>query len=200
MEFEIQMFADGDGAGDGQGDKGADIGGADKNPAETGDVKQDNADDVQAKIDAAVSAQIAKAQAKWEQEFKKREELAKKEAERLSKLSDDERAKAELENTRKELEKQKADFEREKLKYEAAKVLSQRSLPVDFVDYLIGADNESTLENIKTFEKKFNKAVEDAVTVKLKGKAPQTGGKTVDNSSGKDAFMKAISDAQVKYR
>lgn len=200
MNFELQRFAEGsEGAGEVQGDSAAGTG--DKVPADNGDVKTDNsADDVQAKIDAAVATQLAKAQAKWEQEFKKREELAKKEAERLSKLSDDERAKAELENTRKELEKQKADFERQKLSYETAKVLSQRNLPVDFVDYLIGDDNESTLENIKTFEKKFNQAVENAVTLKLKGKAPQTSGKNIENTGGKDAFMKAILDSQVKYR
>ncbi len=195
MEFDIQKFAEGEGEVQGEG-KPADIG--DKNSVD--DTKQDNpADDVQAKIDAAVAAQLAKYQAKLESEFKKREELAKKEAERLSKLSEDERAKAELENTRKELEKQKADFERERLKYEAAKVMSQRNLPTEFTEYLIGEDNETTLENIKTFEKKFNKAVEDAVTVKLKGKAPQTGGKSMDNSVGKDSFLKAIQTAQIRY-
>ena len=197
MIFKIQRFAEGDGNGNGdaQVDKASDIS-VDKSPADISEGKQDNSDDVQVKIDAA----LAKAKAQWEQDFKKQAELAKKEAERLSKLSDDERAKAELENTRKELEKQKADFEREKLKYEAAKVLSQRSLPVDFVDYLIGDDNESTLENIKAFERKYNRSVEDAVTAKLKGRAPQTGGKSLDNSSSKDIFMKAIADAQVKYR
>ena len=195
MEFDIQKFAEGEGEVQGEGNP-ADIG--DKNSVD--DTKQDNpADDVQAKIDAAVAAQLAKYQAKLESEFKKREELAKKEAERLSKLSEDERAKAELENTRKELEKQKADFERERLKYEAAKVMSQRNLPTEFTEYLIGEDNETTLENIKTFEKKFNKAVEDAVTVKLKGKAPQTGGKSMDNSVGKDSFLKAIQTAQIRY-
>ena len=183
MEFKIQRFADGDATGDVP---------AENQPV---DSSESNSDDVQAKIDAAIS----KAQAKWESDFKKQVELANKEAERLSNMSEAERAQAELENTRKDLEKQKADFEREKLKYEAAKVLSQRNLPVDFVDYLIGGDNESTLENIKTFEKKFNKAVEDAVTVKLKGRAPQTGGKSVETSA-KDSFLKAIADAQVKYR
>ena len=59
---------------------------------------------------------------------------------------------------------------------------------------------ESTLENIKTFEKKFNKAVEDTVNTRLKGKAPYSGGKSVDNSVGKDSFLKAIADAQIKYR
>lgn len=159
--------------------------------AETAEVAE--VDEVQAKIDMA----ITKAQAKWEAEVKKREE----QAERLSKLSEDERQKAELENTRNELEKQKADFEREKLKYEAAKVLSQRNLPVDFVDYLIGDTNEATLGNIKIFEKQFNKAVEDVVTTRLKGKAPQTGGgKSIDSDGGKESFLKAIMNAQIKYR
>ena len=194
MKFDLQKFGEGEGAPTETAGEPANT-----TPAESAD-ESNKADDVQAKIDAAVTAQLAKAQAKWEAEFKKREELAKKEAERLSKLSDDERQKAELENTRNELEKQKADFEREKLKYEAAKVLSQRNLPVDFVDYLIGSDNETTLDNIKTFEKKFNKAVEDAVTTRLKGKAPQSGGKTIESTVGNDSFLKAITDAQIKYR
>ena len=191
--FEIQRFAEGETEGTGDNNIG-------NKPSDNAESK-DSVDDIQAKIDAAVTAQLTKIQTKWEQDFKKREELAKKEAERLSKLSDDERAKAELENTRKELEKQKVDFERQKLSYETAKVLSQRNLPVEFVDYLIGDDNESTLENIKTFEKNFNKAVENAVTEKLKGKAPQTSnGKNVENTSDKGSFMKAILDSQIKYR
>ena len=192
MNFDLQKFAEGDAPAESTATESGDTSATDN--TESGN----KADDVQAKIDAAVSTQLAKAQAKWEAEFKKREELAKKEAERLSKLSEDERAQAELENTRKELEQQKAEFEREKLKYEAAKVLSQRNLPVEFVDYLIGGDNETTLENIKTFEKKFNKAVEDAVTAKLKGKAPTSSGtKTVDNGNVKAGFMKAIFDNQI---
>lgn len=197
MKFDIQKFAEGEGAGEVQVD-GKTIDTGDKTSAD--DVKQDNpADDVQAKIDAAVSAQLAKAQAKWEAEFKRREELAKKEAERLSKLSDDERAKAELENTRRELDAQRAEFELEKLKYETSQVVSKRGLPVEFTEYLIAEDSEKTLERIKVFEKKFNKAVEDAVTAKLKGKAPQSSGKTIDNDTNVSAsFMKAILDNQIR--
>lgn len=178
MEFKLQRFAEGENT-------------ASENTAANNTPANNSVDDMQSKIDAAVTAQLAKLQAKLEQDFKKREDLAK--------LSDDERAKVELENTRNELQKQKAEFEREKLKYEAAKVLSQRNLPVDFVGYLIGDDNEKTLANIKTFETKFNKAVESAVTEKLKGTAPQTSGKSIKNQNDKSNFMKAILDAQVKY-
>lgn len=195
MIFNLQMFAEGEGTGDAQGDNV--INNGDKNVSDVGDAKQDNsADDVQAKIDAAVTAQLAKVQAKWEQEFKKREEQAKKEAQRLSKLSDDERQKAELEAARVELENQKMAFAAEKIKYEATKVLAQRNLPVEFVEYLVDVDNESTLARITTFEKNYKKAIENGVNEKLKGKAPSSSGKTIETPSNA-SFMKAIYDSQI---
>ena len=153
--------------------------------AEVKDVAEP-AQDVKKLIDDAV----AKAQSKWETEFKKKDAL--------SKLSDDERRKAELENTRKELENQRAEFERERVKFEATKVLAQRGLPVEFVDYLVDSDNEKTLSRITTFEKKFKKAIEDGVNEKLKGKAPVSSGKVVESTSSVKAdFMKAIYDNQI---
>lgn len=153
-------------------------------------------DDVQTKIDAAT----AKLKSELETERKKREADAKREAERLSKLSDDERRKAELEDTRRELEQQKAEFEREKIRFEAAKVLGQRNLPIEFVDYFIAEDNPTTLQRITTFEKAYRKAIEAAVTERLKGKAPVSGGKTVDAGSkgAASSFMQAIFDNQIR--
>lgn len=193
MIFDLQRFAEGDAPADNSAD----------NPSPpTSDAPPENksdspVDDVQAKIDAAT----AKLKAELEAERKKREADAKKAAERLSKLSDDERRKAELEDTRRELEEQKAEFEREKIKYEAAKVLGQRNLPVEFVEYLVAEDNAKTLERITTFEKKYKKAIEDAVNERLKGKAPASGGKNVDagNKNGvSSSFMDAIYSQQIK--
>lgn len=162
---------------------------------DAGESTPEPAQDVKALIDDA----IAKAQAKWEAEFKKRAELEKKEAQRLSQLSDDERQKAELEFAQAELEKQKQAFAAEKIKYEATKVIAQRGLPVEFVEYLVDSDNEKTLARITTFEKKYKKAIEDGVNEKLKGKAPTaSGGKSVESTSSVKAdFMKAIYDNQI---
>lgn len=153
------------------------------------------ADDVQSKIDAAT----AKLKSELETERKKREADAKREAERLSKLSDDERRKAELEDTRRELEQQRVEFEREKIRFEAAKVLGQRNLPIDFVDYFIAEDNPTTLQRITTFEKAYRKAIESAVTERLKGRAPVSGGKTVeaDSKGASSSFMQAIFKNQI---
>ena len=87
-----------------------------------------------------------------------------------------------------------------KLKYEMTKVLAERNLPVEFTDFLIAEDNEKTLERIKTFEKKYKKAIEDAVNEKLKGKTPPAGGgQSADvGKSIKNGFMQAIYDNQIK--
>ena len=153
-------------------------------------------DDVQTKIDAAT----AKLKSELEAERKKREADAKRDAERLSKLSDDERRKAELDDTRRELERQKAEFEREKIKFEAAKVLGQRNLPIEFVDYFIAEDNPATLQRITTFEKAYRKAIEAAVTERLKGKAPVAGDNSIGTAGTKvnSSFMDAIFKNQIR--
>ena len=190
MQFHLQRFADTTPSVSETSNEVA------ENPTPVENKESTNNGNTEIDIDSKIKTALEKMQAQMTAAF---EEKFKKNA-ALSKLSDEERQKAELENARAELEKQKAAFTVEKIKYEAAKVLSARNLPVDFVDYLIGEDNESTLENIKTFEKKFNKAVEDAVTAKLKGKAPQTCGKSVEGGSKKEAFMKTIYDAQIQFK
>ena len=199
FDFDLQRFADGDaGAGDagatGDNSAGADGAAGDNKPK--ADPPQDKPEDVQAKIDAALAA----AKTKWEKEYQKKAAAEKKEAERLSKLSEDERKAAELENSRKELEAKEAELKKKELKLEMVKVLAERSIPVQFMDYLIAEDSESTLSRITTFEKEFKKAVEDGVNEKLKGKAPAAGGtRTGENGAGvTNGFFDAIYKNQVK--
>ena len=60
MIFDLQKFGEGEGAPSETAGEPANTA-----PAESAD-EGNKADDVQAKIDAAVTAQLAKAQAKWE--------------------------------------------------------------------------------------------------------------------------------------
>ena len=199
FDFDLQRFADGDaGAGDagaaGDNSAGADGAAGDNKPKV--DPPQDKPEDVQAKIDAALAA----AKAKWEKEYQKKAAAEKKEAERLSKLSEDERKAAELENSRKELEAKEAELKKKELRLEMVKVLADRKIPVQFMDYLIAEDSESTLSRITTFEKEFKKAVEDGVNEKLKGKAPAAGGTrtNTDGAGVNNGFFDAIYKNQVK--
>lgn len=199
FEFDLQLFADSsDGPQDsGTGDEGKTTP-VDNKPADDGsDSENDkkNELEIQRKIEEAV----AKAKVKWEKDYQKKAEAAKKEAERLAKLSDDERAKAELESSRKELEAKEQELKKKELKLEMVKVLSDRKIPVEFMDYLIDADSESTLKRITTFEKAYKKAIEAGVNEKLKGKAPKAG--NAGAGSGvqvKNGFFDAIYKNQAK--
>lgn len=125
-------------------------------------------DEVDAKIDAALSKYAAKLEAS----YKKQIEAAKKEEQRLQKMSDDERREAELESTRAALETKEQELKLKEIELEMSKVLEQRGVPLNFMEYFLTNDSEATLERIKKFEKVFKSEIEKAVNEKLKGKTP----------------------------
>ena len=92
-----------------------------------------------------------------------------------------------------------ADGEAKGIRSVALRLL-QRGLPVEFTDYLIAEDNNKTLERITTFEKQYKKAIEAAVNERLKGKAPASGGNTVDAKQNgvSKSFLEAIRSAQIR--
>lgn len=98
-------------------------------------------------------------------------EAAKAEAERLSKLSADERQKEEQARFNQE----RAQFEQERLENEATKQLATMSLPVEFAKQLVGKDATETLANVQAFGTAFNAAVEQAVNDRIKGTSPKVG-------------------------
>jgi len=207
--FDLQRFAD-DGnssdAGD-AGDKTVADGGKD-NARDAGKSEADKADGngkagtpTEAEIQLRIAQELAAAKEKWEKDFKKKADAEKREQERLSKLSEDERRKAELENSQRELEAREKELARKELKLEMVKVLADRKIPVQFMDYLIADDNESTMTRITTFEKAYKKAIEDGVNEKLKGKIPKTGDSSDKAPSGagsRSSFFEAIYRNQSK--
>ena len=186
--FDLQLFAEGDAA---EVTAPADVDATGDAIAEPEPEAKLSEIDVDAKISAAVS----KVKAQLDAEYKKREAAAKKEAERLGKLSDEERREAELENYRKELETQRAEFEKEKLKYETAQVLSQRGLDAGLAEFVIADDSEATLNRIKLLEKIIKKGIQDGINEALRGKAPASSGKVVDVSTGTGKVSKGFMDA-----
>lgn len=196
--FDLQRFA-GDGAatgaegGDndpGKGDKGSDAG-----------AKGDNKTYTQADIDAALATKLAAEKSKWETEYQQKAEAAKKEQERLSKLSDDERKKVEIEKTQQELQAKEKELKIKELKLEVVEDLTKRGIPVSFLDYLVvDADSEKTLGRITNFEKEYKKAVDEAVNERLKGKTPKAG-TSATGDKGKatgSGFLESVRKAQAK--
>ena len=101
----------------------------------------------------------------------------KKEYERkisLSKLDDDERAKAEKDNRIAELEEQLAQFQIERNKSELKSVLGSRGLSAEFADIIsISDDIEASQANIDKLDKLFKAAVKAEVDRRLAGNSPK---------------------------
>ena len=116
-------------------------------------------------------------------------EAERREAEELAKLSEAEKQKKLFEKQVAEFEATKRAFEQEKLLNETSKQLASKNLPIEFAEMLKAQDAESTFENIKIFEAKFNEAVERLVNERLKGKTPKAQTGAVEGVT-KEAFNK----------
>lgn len=77
---------------------------------------------------------------------------------------------------RESFEEEKKAYMSEKLEFEAARILADEGMPVSFAKLLAGENSEATSENVAMFKKAFMKAVEEAVSERLKGSVPKTGG------------------------
>ena len=121
--------------------------------------------DNQEASNAIVSKRLAKERAK--------QEKAAKEAERLSKMSEDERLKAELEIERKKIAEERAELNRTKLLQQTQIELSNREIPREFAEWIVADDAESTLERINSLKKLWDNALDNGLNVKLAGRAPK---------------------------
>ena len=130
---------------------------------------------LQSETDKRVTEALKTAQEKWSKEYAEKLESEKKEAERLAKLSAEEREKAKFDKERKAFEDERAQFERDRLEMQVAKELANEGLDTEFASILMGADADTSMENIKTFKASFNKAVEAAVKARLAGRTPESG-------------------------
>ena len=133
---------------------------AENNEGNKVETKQEGKYFSEEEVNAIVEKRLKKEKAK--------QEKALKEAERLSKLSEDERAKAELESERAAFEEERSAYLKEKMLTACEKELVKESLPVEFAKLLVTADADSTSDNIKAFKEKWNKALESAVNERLK--------------------------------
>jgi len=169
-KINLQLFAEGEGS----------TGGGENNPPPGDDKnKTFTQDDVnkllQSETDKRVTEALKTAQAKWEKDFTEKLTKEKAEAERLAKLSADEKRTEELKKKNEEIASKETELRRRELKLDTISVLSEKQLPVDFADFLMGTDAEGTNENIKRFSEAFQKAVENSVNDRLKGKPPAGG-------------------------
>lgn len=108
---------------------------------------------------------------------KQRKEMEKKqaEAEKLRQMDENQRREYEYNQKVEELAAKEREFNIAQNKLEASKVLANRGLPVEFVDYVVADDADTMMANIETFDKAFKAAVADAVSKRIAQPTPKTG-------------------------
>ncbi|HHX22650.1 MAG TPA: DUF4355 domain-containing protein [Thermoanaerobacterales bacterium] len=75
----------------------------------------------------------------------------------------------EVEKLRAEIEKMKQEKLRETLTNKAIKIANEKNLPIELVDFFIGADDQATVSNVKVLEDTFGQYVQKMVEQRLKG-------------------------------
>ena len=120
---------------------------------------------LQQETDRRVSSALKKQQKAFESKMA--------EADKLRSMDKTQREEYEYNQRGLALEQKEREFAIAQNKLEATKVLSNRGLPIAFVDYIVADDAETMLENINTFEKAFKAAVQDEVAKKISTPAPK---------------------------
>ena len=186
----LQLFADGGDGGSGEPGNGGGTEG--KNGAGTGGeggsgnkplsfddfLKQEgNQAEFDRRVQKAIDTAVSNAQKKW----KDLHDDKLSEAEKLAKMTNEEKAAYRMSQMEKELNAFKEKDTLAEMSKTARKMLSEEdiNIPDELLSHLVSTDAEDTKNTVQAFAKLFKDAVQDAVKDKLKGNPPKkgTGGK-----------------------
>ena len=142
----------------------------------------------QSAFDKKIAQSLQTAKAKWEEESKTK--MA--EAEKLAKMDEDEKAKYKMEQYEREIAEYKAKENARTLKDEAINIISQKEIPVAYLD-LFKFENMSAEEvktAIETIEALRNKDRESYLNNALKQKTPTQ--KQTTSFEDKDPYLQGF--------
>ena len=148
-------------------------------------------------VASLVASEIQKALDKQNKKNQKEEKRQRS----LENLDEEQRAKALQEQRIAELEEEVAKHRLLSTKNEIAKVLGNRGLSVELVDFVVTTDDEDEcIEKIDTLEKIFKQMVKDEVNRRLKSTAPKNANTQKETVLTKEMFKKmTLSQQQELY-
>jgi len=189
LPLNLQLFAEADAPAGGEAAAaGGDevVGGQEPADKGKGD-KVTFTSEQQEYINRLIGQTIAKERSKWEKEFQTKLDEAKTEAEKLAKMTAEQKAEYERQKREEELAKREREITRRELRATALETLAEKGLPKQLAEILDYTDAESTNKSIETVEKAFREAVEQAVNERLKGGGAPKGAMGGGNSTLPDA-------------
>jgi hypothetical protein len=130
-------------------------------------------------IQSEADRRVTEAQKRWQKDTQK--QLT--EAQKLAKMSQEEQARYQMELKEAELAQRAKEFDMRETKIEAMKVLSQKGLPVELLDYITLEDASQTMAAINSLESLIKKEVAAQVSKRIGGTAPAAGVNTVSTAA-----------------
>ena len=175
LQFFAEPGGDDAGAGDGngggaggEGGTGGDSGEGNEPPSFDDLLKGGHQVEFDRRVQKAIDTALTNAQEKWQALTD--DKLS--EAEKLAKMTKEEKADYLQQKREKELADKEASITRRELMAEAKNTLAEKKLPVGLAEVLNYADADSCSKSIAAVEKAFNEAVEAGVQERLKGSTP----------------------------
>lgn len=181
----LQLFAEGEGAGSGDPGNGGGTGGnagtgsgeggGNSAPVSFDDfLKQEgNQAEFDRRVQKAIDTAVSNAQKKWRDLHD--DKLS--EAEKLAKMTNEEKAAYRMSQMEKELNAFKEKDALSEMSKGARKMLSEEeiNIPDELLAHLVTTDAEDTKNAVQAFAKLFKDAVQDALKTKYKGEPPKKG-------------------------
>ncbi|OCZ53801.1 DUF4355 domain-containing protein [Dehalobacter sp. TeCB1] len=153
------------------------------------------AEELAQQVQEQVQKSLAAEKEKWEKDSESKVTAAvaaaQEEAVKMAKMTDDEKAKAALAKQQADIDAKAQALTQKEIRMDAAAVLTEKKLPAEALDFVVGNDAKTTTENIDKFAKVFNDAVQKSVEDRLKGTTPSGGG-----GSGSAADTSKMTDAE----
>ncbi len=180
VPMNLQLFAEGGdgagadggnggGSGDGDGTGGEGGAGGDTPPSFDDFLKTGgNQAEFDRRVQKAVNTAVTKAQEKWQALAD--DKLS--EAEKLAKMTKEEKAQYMQQKREKELTDREAAITRKELMAEAKNTLASDGLPQELAEVLDYSDADTCKKSMEKVKEVFQRAVETAVEEKLKGGKP----------------------------
>lgn len=178
VPMNLQLFAEG---GDGAGADGGNGGGSGEGAGGEGGAGSDtppsfddflktggNQAEFDRRVQKAVNTAVTKAQEKWQALAD--DKLS--EAEKLAKMTKEEKAQYMQQKREKELTDREAAITRKELMAEAKNTLASDGLPQELAEVLDYSDADTCKKSMEKVKEVFQRAVETAVEEKLKGGKP----------------------------
>ena len=134
----------------------------------------------------------AEEKAKSDTAIKQAVELAMAEYDRQAKLTQEQKeAEARTKREKEIADREKAVTMRER-KLDAQSEPLKRNMPIELAEFIVDLDENKMKENIEALSKAYNKAVENGINEKIKGKAPVDFSSTNAQGNAKKPVQKAF--------